>query len=476
MEVLGQPAREADGDDPWWAIAARQSRPAVPEASVPSPVVQEPVEERPVPSEARPPADPAAPFVPQAPRTLEESGLSASEIESLILKFLLNRGVAAGSDVAAQLHLPFAVISPLLRQAKGERLVVYKAAAPMSDYFYELTEAGHERARRYARQCTYFGAAPVVLGQYVAAVRAQSVTLQKPRLGDLRKALKDLVLAPEIFSQLGQAVNAGMGLFLYGAPGNGKTSIAERITAAFGESVWIPRAVSVLGEIIRVYDPTCHDAMPPSGQAADAARIDQRWIRIRRPTIVVGGELTLENLEISNNAATHISEAPLQMKANCGVLVIDDFGRQRIRPEELLNRWIVPLEKRYDFLNLANGRKIQVPFDQLIVFSTNLEPRDLVDEAFLRRIPYKIDVPDPTEEQFRGLFARLAASTGIECPEGMIDYLVATHHRGANRPLRFCHARDLLQQIRIYCEFHEIHSAATRDSIDAAARNYFAML
>lgn len=393
-----------------------------------------------------------------------------------MLKYLLNRGVASGRQVAEQLKLPYRLVGPLLRQMKEERIVVYKAAAAVSDYLYELTDIGLERARRYSKQCTYFGTAPVSLEDYAKGIARQSVRQQNTRLSDLRSAFSDLVVSDSILSQLGQAINSGLGLFLYGSPGNGKTSIAERVTRAFGQGLWIPRSVSVLGEIIRLYDPSNHDPLPAESAVEAPNELDQRWVYIQRPTIAVGGELTMDNLEIVTNPATHISEAPLQMKANGGVLIIDDFGRQRISPAELLNRWIVPLEKRYDFLSLSNGRKIQVPFDQLIIFSTNLEPRDLVDEAFLRRIPYKLDVADPTEEEFRELFTLVAEQFGMRFAPEPIDRLIDVHYRRAGRPLRFCHPRDLMHQMRVYCEFHEIAPAVTDEAISAAVRNYFAMM
>ena len=226
--------------------------------------------------------------------------------------------------------------------------------------------------------------------------------------------------------RLGPAINSGRGLFLFGAPGNGKTSIAERVTKAFGQFIWIPRAIGVDGEIIRLYDPNAHEEVPLDGGSGllNQSHIDRRWIRIRRPTVVVGGELTMSNLEVTLNTSTGISEAPMQLKSNCGTLVIDDFGRQRMSTDELLNRWIVPLEKRYDYLNLANGKKIEVPFDQLVIFSTNLEPRDLVDDAFLRRIPYKIEVVDPTEDEFRELFKMMAPKLGFNYDDKVVDYLL----------------------------------------------------
>lgn len=456
---------QGEGDDPWLAIAQQNG------GSRRATAGDEPPPE-PAPEEA-PAAAPDGPFIPRAPQTIEESGLSPSEIEALVMKYLLNCGATAGRDIADHLHFPFRLIEGQLRQLKEALLVVYKSSATLNDYVYELTETGLERARRYSQRCTYFGTAPVCLADYVASVRAQSITRQSPTMADLRRAFDDLVLGEEILSQIGQAVNSGHGLFLYGAPGNGKTSIAERIIRAFDENIWVPRAVSVFGEIVRVYDPSSHELLPDD---SPPRWVDQRWIHIRRPTLVVGGELTLDSLEITTSRTTGISEAPLQMKANCGTLVIDDFGRQRISVAELLNRWIVPLEKRYDFLTLGNGRKIQVPFDQLIVFSTNLEPRALVDEAFLRRIPYKIDVRDPTEKEFRDLMRSMAAENGIEHRDDVVDYLLQTHYQAAGRAVRYCHPRDLLRQVKIYCAFRQLPAAMTREAIDVAVGNYFAMM
>jgi predicted ATPase with chaperone activity len=281
-----------------------------------------------------------------------------------------------------------------------------------------------------------------------------------------------------MLSRLGPAINSGRGLFLYGAAGNGKTSIAERVTKAFGQFIWIPRAIGVDGEIIRLYDPSNHEETPleSTGGLLDNRKIDKRWIRIRRPTIVAGGELTMDNLEVTRNTSTGICESPMQLKSNCGTLVIDDFGRQRMSTDELLNRWIVPLEKRFDFLNLPNGKKIQVPFDQLIIFSTNLQPRDLVDEAFLRRIPYKIDVADPSEDEFRQLFKIMAPKLGFEYREEPVDYVVKTHYVEAGRPFRNCQPRDLLMQVRNHCFYENRPLELTREYFDHAVENYFAMM
>ena len=417
-------------------------------------------------------------FFPVEPKSFRGAGLTNSEVEALVLKFLLSRGDATGREIAEQIRLPFILLSELLLNLKNDQLIVHRASAPMNDYQYQLTDFGRERARRYAMHCTYFGSAPVSLADYVASVKAQSLSGQHINSDDLKRAFSDLLISESMFARLGPAMNSGRGLFLFGAPGNGKTSIAERITRAFGKQIWIPRAIGIDGEIIRLYDPVNHIEKPPADAEGlyDSRHIDRRWIRIARPTIISGGELTMDSLEVTINKSTGISEAPLQLKSNCGTLVIDDFGRQRMRIDELLNRWILPLEKRFDFLSLPNGKKIEVPFDQLIVFSTNLEPRELVDEAFLRRIPYKIEVVDPSEQEFRELFAMMAEQLNIEFNDGPLDYLIKEHYLKAGRPFRCCHPRDLLMQVKSYCSYMNEPPILTNAHIDAAVENYFAVM
>lgn len=321
------------------------------------------------------------------------------------------------------------------------------------------------------------GAAPVPLNDYITSVDAQTIAAEAPQQRQLEEAFGDISVDASMFARLGPAVNSGAGLFLYGAPGNGKTTLAERITLCFGQEIWLPKALLAEGEIIKLYDPAYHREVATSTtRLLRQDCLDQRWIKIRRPTVVVGGELTMDCLELRHDPRTNTSEAPLQMKSNCGSLLIDDFGRQRIDPMQLLNRWIVPLEKRYDFLTLASGKKVQVPFDQLIVFSTNLEPKDLVDEAFLRRIPYKINVPDPEEAEFHHLFQSCAAALGCDYIPEAVDYLLEHHYRRANRPMRRCHPRDLLLQIRNYCAYSGLPVAMKPEYFDAAVENYFTVV
>jgi hypothetical protein len=416
-------------------------------------------------------------FHPPECRNLEDTGLGEALVDSLICKQLTVLGSASGRGLAEHLCLPFGILEPRFQRLRSRQLLSHKGMAALNDFTYVLTDQGREYTQMLYEACAYSGPAPVLLNDYITSVDAQTITAEACRKEQLAEAFRDISVNPSLFSRLGPAINSGAGLFLYGAPGNGKTTLAERLTLCFGHEVWIPKVLLAEGEIIKLYDPAYHRT-----KAREEHKIlrhdnhDQRWIRIARPTVIVGGELTMDNLEIRHNPRTNISEAPLQLKSNCGSLLIDDFGRQRMNPQELLNRWIIPLEKRYDFLTLASGKKIPVPFDQLIIFSTNLDPRELVDEAFLRRIPYKIHVPDPDEQEFYRLFALCAEPAGCAFRAEAVDYLLEKHYRPCGRPLRRCHPRDLLLQIRHHCAYAGLPMEMKPEYFDLAVENYFTVI
>lgn len=418
------------------------------------------------------------PWRPVEPADAVTAGVNETILEAIVYRFLANIGEAEGRKIADQVKLPFRMVEPLLTRLKMEQNVAYKSSTATNDYVYILTESGRQIARNHNKDCTYYGSCPVPLEDYIASIKRQTIEGQYPKRKDLLQAFKDLLINPKMLEKLGPAVASGRGMFLFGFPGNGKTSIAERVTGAFGKYIWIPRAIDIDGDVLRLWDPMCHTlAMPEAGSGLlDDAGIDKRWVRIERPTIIAGGELTMDMLEVQCNRESNISEAPLQLKSNCGTLVIDDFGRQKMRVDELLNRWIVPLEKRYDFLNMSSGKKIQVPFDQLVVFSTNLEPKDLVDDAFLRRIPYKIEAENPPETDFRQLFEIMCKVTKVPYNQDAIDYLIETHYKPINRPMRMCQPRDLLLQVKNYCLYNEIPVELKNEYLDFACDNYFSVM
>ncbi len=415
-------------------------------------------------------------FRPAEPRSLEDAGLPASLIEGLVCKYLSLVGTTSGRAIADMLCLPFGLLDPIFKDLRTRQIIVHTGSAALSDYSYALTEQGRARALSYFEACAYVGPAPVPLADYVLSVEAQTIRAEAPKRSQLTEAFSDICVEPELFETLGPAINSGAGLFLYGNPGNGKSTLAKRITMCFGQQIWVPHALIEDGQIIKLYDTAYHEAIEKRAESLlRSANFDRRWIKIRRPTVVVGGELTMDSLEIRHDPRANVSEAPLQMKSNCGCLLIDDFGRQRIEPKELLNRWIIPLEGRQDFLTLSTGKKFQVPFEQLIIFSTNLEPSDLVDEAFLRRIPYKIEIGNPSHEEFHSLFQLYAKKLGCEYLPEVVEYLLKTHYQG-KRPLRRCHPRDLLGQVRNYCAYNDLQLEMRPEYFDRVVDSYFTVV
>ncbi|HEX6973183.1 MAG TPA: hypothetical protein VF147_02215, partial [Vicinamibacterales bacterium] len=354
------------------------------------------------------PAASTQPMPPPPPATIQESGLHPDTLSQLLLKTLI-AGEASGTGLADRLRLPYSVLETLVQHARIEKLVEVRGAsgAGSAGYRYALTDLGRDRANQYLDVNRYVGPAPVPLSQYNAYIRACMAA--RPYLDRTRLAagFDNLIVSKPMLDQLGPAVNSGKSLFLYGKPGNGKTVVAEGIGRALGGDIHVPHAIDVDGQIITMFDPVNHISTA-QGEAQQSvvttAAHDRRWEKIRRPVVVVGGELTLEMLDLTFNPIAKFYEGPIQLKANGGVFVVDDFGRQRIPPRDLLNRWIVPLESRVDFLTLHTGRKFEVPFNVFIVFATNLQPESLADEAFLRRIPYKILAKNPTLDEYCRIF------------------------------------------------------------------------
>ncbi|KAA1257839.1 hypothetical protein LF1_03290 [Rubripirellula obstinata] len=422
-------------------------------------------------------------FWPSQPQNVGETGLSESFIEALVLKTVLIAGTVSGRSISDRTGLAFRVIEPLMDVLRTRKLLSHVRPAAFNDYYYSLTEAGQQRAQTHMQNCSYVGPAPVPLADYVLSVEAQAAGLDPIDRDQLQQALSRISYQDDLLDQLGPAINSNTGLFLFGPPGNGKTTIARCLTQCLGQEIWIPHAIMDDGNLIKLQDDAFHRPAPISEAGSDSSsgnilktqEWDKRWLRIQRPTVVVGGELVMENLEVRHDPRSNICEAPLQMKSNCGCLLIDDFGRQRIAPEELLNRWIVPLENSCDYLTLPTGKKIQIPFEQLIIFSTNLDPDELVDEAFLRRVPYKIFVGDPTEDEFRALMNEVSEKLGFPSTPEASEHLFR-YYKETERPLRRCHPRDLMTQVANFCRYRKMPMTVRPEYLDQACRSYFSQL
>ena len=359
-----------------------------------------------------------------------------------------------------------------------EKLVEVRGAGGVgtAGYRYALTDLGRDRAHQFLDICRYVGPAPVPLAQYNAHVRADTAARPWIDRDRLSRGFDHLVVNQGMYDQLGPAVNSGKSLFLYGAPGNGKTVVAEGIGRALGSDMYVPHAIDVDGQIITMYDPVSHLSTSTTGASQSvvaASAHDRRWEQIRRPVVVVGGELTLDMLDLTFNPIARFYEAPIQMKANGGVFVVDDFGRQRIPPRDLLNRWIVPLESRVDFLTLHTGRKFEVPFNVFIIFATNLKPDSLADEAFLRRIPYKIRAKNPTTDEYVKIFEMNCRKRGLAFDPVMVEYLLRKYYQPRKLQMRACHPRDLVEQVVDMCRYQQREPVITRDLLDAACASYF---
>ena len=412
------------------------------------------------------------------PATIAETGLHPDTLSQLLLKTLLN-GEATGSNLADRMRLPYSVLDSMIQHARIEKLLEVRGMTGVGSagYRYVLTDLGRDRSQQYMEMCRYVGPAPVPLAQYNAYVRACMAARQAIDRETLETGFGHLIVSKGMFDQLGPAVNSGKSLFLYGAPGNGKTVVAEGIGKALGTDMFVPHAVDLDGQVITMFDPVSHQRSAPTDHSSVSvisnATLDQRWERIRRPVVVVGGELTLEMLDLTFNPISKFYEAPIQLKANGGVFVVDDFGRQRIPPRDLLNRWIVPLESRVDYLTLHTGRKFEIPFNVFIIFATNLKPESLADEAFLRRIPYKILAKNPTMDEYCRIFELNCKKRGLRFDPVMVEYLERSYYRPRKLQMRACHPRDLVEQVVDICRYQKKDPAITRELLDAACGSYF---
>jgi predicted ATPase with chaperone activity len=425
-------------------------------------------------------ADPMA--YPPAITSLEETGLSKELLSGLLLKTLHQREGLTGFEIADAVALPFVVADELLVDLQYKRLVeVRETEGPSrSSYRFALTSAGHVRALEELSANRYVGPAPVPLEQYLESVARQSVSSVRIARERLEAALSELVLPDGFLDVLGPAVNSGKSLFLYGDPGNGKTRIAEAVAESFGDAFFVPFAVELDGLTMVLFDPAHHEVIEESAPSRSGPSLvreisehDRRFILVRRPVVVAGGELDLDQLDLRYDPYTRTYQAPIHLKANGGVMVIDDLGRQRVPPRELLNRWIVPLEHRVDHLSLHSGKKITVPFDCLVIFSTNIEPSELVEEAFLRRIHYKIHVGDPDPDQFDRIFAMCCSLRGIDYDAEAPELIRREYYDEGRAIPRGCHPRDIVDHICDIAAFQNSEPKLSPELLRRACESYF---
>ena len=413
---------------------------------------------------------------PPAPEDVEDTGLDLDFIADLVLKHAMGMGEFRLNDMSRRIGLSVNILDKAIELLRREKLIEVRGASQFvkSSFDFIITGLGKTRAGELMEICRYAGPAPVVLDDYREMVENQSIRNINVDDDVVQAAFSKLVISDYMIGRLGPAISSGAPMFIYGPPGNGKTTIAETIGEILPETIYVPHALYVGGQIIAVFDPVNHNVvenLPGDETTGDA--VDRRWVRIQRPIVMTGGELTLRMLDLEFNTIAKFYEAPLQMKANNGIFVIDDFGRQQMDPQSLLNRWIINLDRQIDFMSMHTGMKFEIPFDQLVIFATNLEPKTLVDEAFLRRIRYKIKIDPPTESEFMEIFRRVCRMNGLAFREDVYQHLVEHWYRRHNIHFSACHPRDLVDHITDLARFYNETPEMTRDTIDHACENYF---
>jgi hypothetical protein len=417
---------------------------------------------------------------PPVPLTFEEIGLPENLLADLLLKHAFFRYNFSTREMSEALRIHQEIVDYLIEYLKQQKFVDISPRDLLrpspghlaGEIRYTLSDSGKRASEQLLEFNGYVGPVPVTLEDYWDWVEYQTVRKVKVKESRLREAFKDYVVTESLFNEIGPAVASGQSIFLFGPSGNGKTALASCIGEVFEESVFIPYALYVHGQIIRVFDESIHRPVPFS-QEMTAQRLDMRWVFCQRPTVIAGGEMTEAALEPKYNPVSKYYEAPHQIQANNGVFIIDDFGRQKISPKELLNRWMYPLEKRQDFCNLHTGQQFAVPFDQLIIFCTNIEPSTLADEAFLRRIRHKVFVGYVSTEQYLEIFRQACAHYHLKFDEQIVQKIIEQYYVKSSRPLRACHPRDLLEKLLDRANFLEKTPKLTYEDLDVACQTYF---
>jgi hypothetical protein len=410
---------------------------------------------------------------PEAPTSLNDTGIEPEVLVDLVLKMAITVPHFTTDWAARRLCLPRVVVSECLDRLVEEKLILIRGQAGPLDYRFAITSQGQSQGDRLMQISGYVGPAPVPLEAYVRMLELQITRFPKVSPEDVTAAISDMILPEEATQIAGLAVSSGRSLFIFGPPGNGKTSLGRALHRALEGELWIPYCIGIGSHVIRIFDPQCHERIPVGDSSAAAAEFDRRWVRIGRPFILVGGELTLDALDLVHGYSRGFYEAPLHVKANGGIFLLDDFGCQHVEPHELVNRWIVPLEHSVDYLTLQTGQQIEVPFQQMLIISTNMNPNDVITPGLLRRLGYRLYLGNPAADRYSRIFSAYSAKCGIDLPAGLLAKLLERYGR-EKRPLRCCEPRDLIERARDICRFRDQPAVLNEEIMDLAWNGYFA--